>query len=86
MKKVELKFIPVPTCICLSPDGIISELNIYEFYDLRVQVKETKETGWKVKPTLADKEWSEIDIDGRLENWFNGRLFNELSDYLLELI
>lgn len=74
-----------PTAIVISPNGEKYELNEYEFHDLRVQIKNIKEVGWKVKPTANDIE-TEIDTDGRVADWFDGRLFGKISDYLLELI
>lgn len=83
--RVRIKHIQPPTAIVISPDGKKYELNEYEFHDLRVQIKNIKEKGWKVKPTANDTE-TEIDTDGRVANWFDGRLFGNISDYLLELI
>jgi len=74
-----------PTAIVVSPNGEKYELNEYEFHDLRVLIKDTKNAGWKVKPTESDTE-TEIDTDGRVADWFDGRLFGKINDYLLELI
>jgi len=82
---IEPRKINPPTAIVISPNGEKYELNEYEFHDLRVQIKNIKEVGWKVKPTANDTE-TEIDTDGRVANWFDGRLFGNISDYLLELI
>lgn len=85
---VIVKKIEPPTCKMYDPNhNFLGVVNEYEFFDIRVQIKEQQLEGYYAIFTLdSDHDYHlSIDKDGRSNDWTKGT-FDMIDNYLMKLI
>lgn len=84
MTAVKLNKIEPQTVEVWNADGLFGIVNEYEFNDIRIQIKETKETGWFA---VFEEIVIVINTDGRCDVWPDGFFdtFDKQLDKLVQL-
>lgn len=74
MTAIKLNKIEPQTVEVWNANGLFAVVNQYEFNDIRIQIKNAKETGWFA---VFEEIVINIDTDGRCDIWPDG--FFDLS-------
>lgn len=81
MSRIALRKISEEPVSIYHNDTFIGKANYLEMNDIRIQVKNNKETGWKV---VWDGKIIPIYLDGKLAEWPIG-MFDKMEEQLREL-